>query len=348
MKGSKIAVVGISIVLVVGVFIGLIAGITRSGGSSSSSNNNLSTSAKAIAAICAPTDYKEACTNSLSSVANNATATPKDLIQLAINVTVEEVKAALLKSQTIGKAANDSRDKMAFEDCKDLLEFAVDELEASFSMVGDSDMHSLSDREADLKNWLSAVISYQETCLDGVTKPELKSAMSNGLVNATQLTVNALAMVSEISGILNTLNIPLNISAASRRLLDESDVDNGGYPAWFSAADRKLLANQGSGQLKPNAVVAKDGTGQYKTIGAALAAYPKNLKGRYVIYVKAGIYNEYLTVTKDMVNVFMYGDGPRKTMITGKKCNRDGVSTYQSASFCELTFRLLNDFHLSL
>ena len=80
-------------------------------------------------------------------------------------------------------------------------------------------------------------------------------------------------------------------------------------------------------------MVAKDGSGKYKTIAAALAAYPKVLRGRYVIYVKAGIYDEYITLTKDMKNVFMYGDGPRKTIVTGRKSNRDGFTTQNTASF---------------
>lgn len=168
--------------------------------------------------------------------------------------------------------------------------------------------------------------------------------MSNGLQNATELTSNALAIVSAISNILTSFNIPFNNSsgaASSRRLLEQpndasSNHDHGGgaYPSWFSAADRRLLANQGNRGVTPNAMVAKDGSGQFKTINAALAAYPKNLRGRYVIYVKAGVYNEYITVTKDQVNVFMYGDEPRKIIITGNKNYRNGVSTYQTASFC--------------
>ena len=332
MKGGKLFVFGVSGILVVGVVIGLIAGVVHHNSSNDDDSNALSTTSKTVASICSQTDYKRACVNSLDAVANNQSATPKDFIKAAIQVTIQEVKAAVEKTGTIGKAANDPLQKMAVEDCKDLLQFAIDELQASFSMVGDSNLHTIGDREAELKNWLSAVISYQQSCIDGFTQPELKSAISNGLLNATQLTDNALAIVSAISQILSAFNLPVNTTASSRRLLDTSEVDNNGYPEWFSAADRKLLATN-NGQMNPNAVVAKDGSGHYKTIAAALAAYPKNLRGRYVIYIKAGIYDEYITVTKDQVNVLMYGDGPRKTIVTGRKCNRDGVSTYQSASF---------------
>lgn len=95
------------------------------------------------------------------------------------------------------------------------------------------------------------------------------------------------------------------------------------------------MALQANGRVTPNAVVAKDGSGQFKTIGAALAAYPKNHVGRYIIYVKAGVYNEYITVEKNMVNIFMYGDGPRRTIVTGRKSYTGGFSTFRTASFCK-------------
>jgi pectinesterase len=336
MKGKAI-VAAVSVILVVGVIVGIVAGISRAGNTTNNSSNGsdseLSSGMKAIKTICAPTDYKEACENSLSSVANNASANPKDFVKAAVAATMKEVKAALEKSGEIGKSTSNKTQKMALEDCKELLDFAIDELQASYSMVGDNDLHTMNDRVAELTNWLSAVISYQQTCLDGITHPELKSAMQNGLLNATQLTSNALAIVTEISAILSTFNIPLKINPNSRKLLDLNEVDTHGYPKWFSAADRRLLAFQDKGRVKSNVVVAKDGSGNFKTIAAALASYPKNHKGRYVIYVKAGIYNEYITVTKDQTNIFMYGDGPRKTIVTGRKNNREGVSTFKTASF---------------
>ncbi|XP_043726030.1 pectinesterase-like [Telopea speciosissima] len=341
MGKGKAIVAGVSLILVVGVVVGLVAGISKGGKSSEEStttnvDNNLSSAMKAVKTICEPTDYKETCMRTLGSVANNGTANPKDFIQAAVTATMEEVKAAMKKADSLKKDAKNSTQKNALDDCDELLQYAVDELQEAISMVGDNDLKKVNERVADLTNWLSAVVSYQETCKDGVTNPELKSAVENGLINATQLTSNALAIVTEISNILGAFNIPpMDINPKSRRLLETESiqVDAQGYPTWFSAADRKLLAARGGAQLRPNAVVAKDGSGQFKTITAALAAYPKNHRGRYVIYVKAGIYDEYITVTKDQVNVFMYGDGPRKSVVTGNKSNRGGWSTFQSASF---------------
>ncbi|KAI4338593.1 hypothetical protein MLD38_023631 [Melastoma candidum] len=332
MKATKAVAASVSVLLVVGVCIGVIVGVTRKDGSGGS-GDQISSTSKSVLAICEPTSYQQACVNSLSTVANNASATPKDFIMAAIQATIQEVGSALNKSGSIGAGAKDSTQKMAVEDCQDLLQFAVDELQASFSVVGDNDLHTVNDRVSELQNWLSAVISYQQTCQDGVTQPDLSSQINQGLLNSTQLTSNALAIVSAISGILTTFNIPINTAATSRRLLEESESVDGEFPKWFSREDRMLMAKQGQGKVTPNAVVAKDGSGDFKTIAAALDAYPKNQRGRYIIYVKAGVYDEYITVTKDQVNILMYGDGPRKTMVTGKKSNLAGITTMRTASF---------------
>ncbi|KAJ9696851.1 hypothetical protein PVL29_008852 [Vitis rotundifolia] len=332
---GKAVVSGISLFLVVGVIIGIVS-VTRPHGSDrTDGDTNMATSMKAVASVCATADYKNACVQTLSQVAKNGSyATPKDYIQAAVQVTIKEIKSSMNLSEKLVQATNDSRTKMALGDCEDLLQFAIDKLQESFSCVAESNLLTLDQRSTEIMNWLSAVVSYQQTCLDGVIEPRFQTAMQKGLLNATQLTSNALAIVSDLSQIPTKFNVPLDLKPNSRRLLGEIEVlGHDGYPTWFSATDRKLLALQDNGRLKPNAIVAKDGSGNFTTIAAALAAYPKNLKGRYVIYVKAGIYREYITVTKNQVNVYMYGDGPRKTIVTGTKSFSQGITTYNTATF---------------
>ncbi|KAL3508232.1 hypothetical protein ACH5RR_033614 [Cinchona calisaya] len=167
-----------------------------------------------------------------------------------------------------------------------------------------NNLHTVTDKEIELRNWLSVVKSYQ---------PKLKNAISNGLLNASQLTNNAIAIVSTISQIMTVFNIPptqqlLKISMSSSSSRQRLLLANAKYPSWFSTVDKHLLQHT----ITPKAVIAKDGSEQYKTIVVALAAYLYNLKGKYVIYVKQGVYDEYITITKDQVNVFMYEDGPAK------------------------------------
>ncbi|KAK6143098.1 hypothetical protein DH2020_023446 [Rehmannia glutinosa] len=81
-------------------------------------------------------------------------------------------------------------------------------------------------------------------------------------------------------------------------------------------------------KFTPNVTVAKDGSGKFTMISAALDAMPEKYSGRYVIYVKEGVYDESVMVTKKMVNVTMYGDGSQKSIITGSKNYVDGTPTF--------------------
>ncbi|XP_061991664.1 pectinesterase-like [Rosa rugosa] len=361
-KKGKAIVGGISIILVVGAVVGCVAVVSHN---RSKGKDRLSTSSKAVTAMCEPTDYKDECIDSLADAAKNQSATPKELIRAAIDYTIDKVKAAIEKSDGIIKEAKNvnSTGKMAFEDCNDLLESSIESLQYSLLTLVDTEMQNMNNKEVDLKNWFSAAISFQESCIDGIPYEDLKNQMNEAMLHASQLTSNALAIVSSLAPILGKFNISMKTdskSSTSRRLLDvEMETDeHGTFPAWFPAADRKLFAhhnknnnnssnnnnnnnnnnddnnnNNNNGRVTPNAVVAKDGSGQYKTIGEALAAYPKGFQGRYVIYVKAGIYNEYVTVAKNQINVYMYGDGPRRTMITGSKSFADGITTQDTATF---------------
>ncbi|KAL2486671.1 Pectinesterase 4 [Abeliophyllum distichum] len=300
---GKVAISVVSLILVVGVVIGLVTIVHRND-SLDNDQHNMSSSMKAVTTICAPTLYKDACVRSLESVANNQTATPKDYLMAAIQATLDEVKKSFeVTSKTVVNNDEDPYNHMAVEDCKDLLDDAIDTLQASYSTVGDSDMHTLQDRANELRSWMTAVYALQSSCLDQIEKPEYKSAIENGMINSTQLTHNAINIIAELSEVLKTFNVPVNLQANRRRLMDVGEIGEDGYPTWFRDAD----------------LVAKDGSGQFKTVAAAIAAYPKNLKGRYTIYVKSGVYEEFITIDKKKPNVFIYGDGPGKSIITGKR-----------------------------
>ncbi|GKU96093.1 hypothetical protein SLEP1_g9370 [Rubroshorea leprosula] len=247
----------------------------------------------------------------LHTTSKTRVASAKDYLKAAIHAILDEVELFLNKSGSIfGDKVSNPIVKMAKGDCDDLLQFAIGELQASFSMVGDESMHTQEQRAAEIKNWLSAVISYHESCIDQIPQLELQKRISDGLLNATQLTSNELGIVSGLSSILNLFNLHLNIGELTppRKLSDEQKSDGGRkFPHWVPNTDMKLLGSQNHGLVTPNAVVAKDGSGQFKTIMDAVNAYPKNYQGRYVIYVKAGVYDETVLIPKSMVNVFMYG-----------------------------------------
>lgn len=330
---GKIVASAVSLILVVGVVIGVVAVVNHQSSSSSNGSNgnsdNLSPQMKMATQLCQAASYKDTCTKTLGAV--NSTD-PKEYIKAAILATSDAVKNSFNFSEDlIVKANGESHGKRAVDDCKELLDYAVQELQASFSTVGDSSMHNMGNRVAELKSWLSAVLAYQETCVDGFAdNSTIKPIIEQGMVDASHLTDNVLAILSSLADVLKAFDLKINVPDVTHRRLLSSD----GYPTWMSAADRKLLASGNNAGVRPNAVVAQDGSGQFKTISAALAAYPAKSKDRYVIYVKAGTYNEYVTVSKNQPNVFIYGDGPRKTIVSGNKSfAKSGLGTWKTATF---------------
>lgn len=329
---SKVVVSAFSLILVVGVVIGVVAVVQKSG----NSEETLSTSSKNVASICQPTDYKEACEKSLGSVEDSSD--PKEYLAAAILSTMEAAKKAFnLSDSLIVKAGSSDNDtKMALEDCKSMLDDAVEELQDSFSSVGESDVHTMNKRVADLQNWLSAVITYQSTCLDDFGDPnsEYKTEMKDGMLDANQLTSNALAIVNGLSKILSSFGLKLDAdndsNNHSRRLLSMGD---DGYPDWYSGSGRRLFATQDISTIKPNITVAQDGSGDVKTIMEALGKLPPKYDGQYIVHVKAGVYKEYVSVGKKMHNVFMYGDGPLKTVVSGDRSNKTGFKTMRTCTF---------------
>ncbi|PHU30427.1 hypothetical protein BC332_02520 [Capsicum chinense] len=339
--GGKLVISLISLILLVGVIVGIVVIVNKDG--DSKDDKSIKVQMKKVHEFCQATEFQDACAKSLQGVAKNESATVQDYIIAAFQNTLDALKKGLNETgKTSVDKKSDPYNYMAVDDCKKLVQFAIEELDDSLNIVAETDTQSLHKYTYDLLNWLSGVYAYQSICIDAIEKPEYKSAIGNGLMNATQLTSNALHIVAEMSSVLKAFNIQIpedhhdNDSSPHRRLLDFNKVDQDGYPTWFPAADRKLLEKSkegkgkkgkggdagpplppvGSGPLTPNAVVAKDGSGKFKTVSDAVKAYPPNHQGRYIIYIKAGVYNEQVLVDKAQPNVFMYGDGAGKTIIT--------------------------------
>ncbi|XP_010440226.1 PREDICTED: putative pectinesterase/pectinesterase inhibitor 43 [Camelina sativa] len=112
---------------------------------------------------------------------------------------------------------------------------------------------------------------------------------------------------------LRKLNTLRKFDSPNDRHLSEE----GEFPPWVTLHSRRLLARRPTNGIRANVVVAKDGSGKFKTIAQALAMVPMQNKRKFVIHIKQGVYKEKVEVTKKMLNVMFVGDGPTKTIITG-------------------------------
>ncbi|KAK1281124.1 putative pectinesterase/pectinesterase inhibitor 21 [Acorus gramineus] len=329
-KNKRIALLGASAVILVVIVIAVVVGVSHNHHSKGSSDGP-STSVKAIQAICQPTDYKEACESSLTAVAGSNTTDPKDLVKLSFKVALDRIRDAANHSSVLQKLKQDPRTVQALENCRELMDYAIDDLKGSIEKLGGFDLTKLDQLMEDLSVWVSASITYQETCLDGFenTTGDAEESMRKAMKTGMELSSNTLAIVSGLSDILGDLKIPF---LTRRRLLsdeEEEEEGDGEFPSWVSMGRRRLLV---APTTKPDVVVAKDGSGRFKTINEALGVIPKNGNRTFVVYIKAGVYKEYVEIKRSMTNVMFVGDGPTKTKITGNKNFIDGTPTFKTAT----------------
>jgi pectinesterase len=109
-----------------------------------------------------------------------------------------------------------------------------------------------------------------------------------------------------------------------------------------------LVSAAATGQSgKVTIVVAQDGTGDYKTVQAALDRVPPNSLLGYIIRIKKGTYKEVITVDATKCFISFIGDDPLTTVLTfdnhagTKRPNGDTLNTWTCAS----AFIYGNDFH---
>lgn len=333
-KKKKIAIIGASSVILVAMVVAVAVGINQSHhkedypAESSEDKGNIQHVSKSIKTICQPTDYRETCEQTLNKAAGNVT-NPRELVKVSFNIAIEALKEAIINSSTIRELAKDPMARQALENCHELMENAIADLKESFAMVDSFQASKLNEYVTNLKVWLSATMTYQQTCLDGFkdTKGPAGDKMKEILMFSSQLTSNGLAMVAGLSTIAKDY---MSIAGLSRRLLDVQDE----LPSWITDAKRKLL-QAAPAEIKPDAVVAQDGSGQFKTINEAVQQIPtwrQRKNQTYVLYIKEGVYEEQVEIPRSLAYLTMIGDGPTKTKITGKLNFAQGTQTYKTST----------------
>ncbi|XP_019096324.1 PREDICTED: probable pectinesterase/pectinesterase inhibitor 21 [Camelina sativa] len=168
------------------------------GGDDSDGNGEITSSVKAVKDVCAPTDYKKTCEDTLIKNGNN-TSDPIELVKTAFKATMKQITDAAKKSQTMMELQKDPRTRMALDQCKELMDYALGELSNSFEELGKFEFHKLDEALINMRIWLSAAISHEETCLEGFqdTKGNAGETMKKALKTAIELTHNGLAIISE-------------------------------------------------------------------------------------------------------------------------------------------------------
>ncbi|XP_042056414.1 pectinesterase 2-like [Salvia splendens] len=232
-----------------------------------------------------------------------------DFLKVSLQMALDRCIHVQSGLQQLGPKCRSARERAAWADCVDLYGKAIRFLNKT------TDNKCTAD---DKQTWLSAALTNMETCIDGFGDMGIQDYYTVFPIlanNVSLLVSNTLALNNEGS----TSDDSMSMSPMS---YEE------GFPGWVPSGDLELLQ---SSIPRADLVVAQDGSGNFKTVGDAVAAAPSG-SSRYVIYVKAGTYVENVEIGENLVNIMLLGDGIGRTIITGNRSNVTGFTTTKSAT----------------
>ncbi|CAO2836751.1 unnamed protein product [Amaranthus hypochondriacus] len=286
-----------------------------------------------ISQACANIEDEISCFSDVESRLPNGPRNVTTVLRAALEASVDQVQQAIKKvSDFSSLSSSTSREQIAVEDCKELLDFSVAELAWSLSEMRVLRGHgSIHDTRGDLQAWLSAAISNQDTCLEGFegTNQHVKNYIKGSLTQVTQLISNVLTLYTQLHA------LPFRPPRHNYFNNNNNNNNNNNYfPKWMSEGDKEhVVSSSTSKGIQVDAIVALDGSGKYRTINEAIDDAPNHSNRRYIIYVKKGIYNENVDMKKKKTNIMLIGDGIGATIISSNRNFMQGWTTFRSATF---------------
>ncbi|KAJ3122785.1 26S proteasome non-ATPase regulatory subunit 6 [Nowakowskiella sp. JEL0407] len=146
------------------------------------------------------------------------------------------------------------------------------------------------------------------------------------------------AVVDKVGGIIET-NRPDAKNAQYQACIKQGDI------LLNRIQNLSLLLSANALAIPSNAiVVALDGSGKFKSIQAAVNSISSSNSAEKVIYVKAGTYNERVTISRNFIT--LVGDGKSNTIITGN-ANAGGTGGSYNAATVTVRGSDFRAFHMT-
>ncbi|KAL4575934.1 hypothetical protein LXL04_012021 [Taraxacum kok-saghyz] len=246
------------------------------------SNSSETTTSGTINWWCSQTPYHQTCNHYIPQRHPNMTSTisTNQFLDMSVQAAIDDARVVLKRTQWIESKYPHVPGKSLWASCVEYFDGIVFTLNLVLS-------NTYQSTPLDVQTWLSASLAYINVCEKGFELINMKNTMLPIIsTNLTQLLLNSLAISVRIKG---------------------SD-DNPWLGDWKHTVET------------PDVVVAQDGSGNFETVQEAVNAVRYHRKdGRYVIYVKGGVYEENVVIPKTVERVTIYGDGINTTIITGNR-----------------------------
>ncbi|CAJ2657229.1 unnamed protein product [Trifolium pratense] len=304
---------------------------------------------------CKSTLYPKLCRSILSSIRSSPTD-PYHLGKFSIKQSLKQAKKLSKVFKDFLKKHHQSSlnqaEIAALDDCSELNQLNVDYLELVRDVLKSADSSSFNNTDVLVENvetYLSAVATNHYTCYDGlvVTKSNIANVLAVPLSNVTKLYSISLGLATQAlnknikkrktrkHGLpTKTFKVRQPLKKLIKLLRKKFSCNESSN---CTRTERILQESENKGiLLKEFVIVSLDGTENFTSIAEAIDNVPNNLKaedGYFLIYVKEGLYEEYITIPKQKKNILLIGDGIDKTCITGNHSVVDGWTTFNSSTF---------------
>ncbi|KAG0496677.1 hypothetical protein HPP92_001250 [Vanilla planifolia] len=280
---------------------------------------------ESIRNACHAARFASSCELALSrSSSLPSTPSASDLISAALSASSSSVPTAQSMVQSILSASSSNpRRANAARNC-------LEDLDLSYRRLSRSIDLSSGGRVTDSRVFASAALHYQYDCwsaLKYVNSTHQVSDTMSFLISLSTLSSNALAMIAA----LQRFGPDLTLWAPPQTERD-------GY--WGEVSSTVGTRNNYDVHIirhldikAPDLTVCATGECDYRTVQEAVTAATDYGTKRFVIYIKAGVYRETVTVPFQKTNIAFLGDGMGKTIITGDlNSQMIGFSTYNTAT----------------
>ncbi|XP_048428926.1 21 kDa protein-like [Pyrus x bretschneideri] len=163
-----------------------------------------------IRTSCGTTLYPDVCYTSLSRYASAVQNNPAHLAKVAIGVSLARARRLADYFSNISRQADygaDPRAPPALHDCLSTIGEAVDQIRDSLKQMRElgstsSGSSSFRFQMSNVQTWMSAALTYEETCTDGfynVADGPLKTDVLKRVEDVKKVTSNALALVNRVA-----------------------------------------------------------------------------------------------------------------------------------------------------
>ncbi|CAD5165211.1 unnamed protein product [Musa acuminata subsp. malaccensis] len=224
----------------------------------------------------------------------------------------------------------------ALEDCRELAGLNAEYLAAVQAELGRGARMLDAAGVGRVRALMSAVVTNQQTCYDGLEASREFPELQGALADQTQLYGVSLGLVTTALGRRAVPGVGTNAGSDSRT---GTTGDQSSPPKGFPAIGRILV--EGDREIVPvnasqSVTVAKDGSGNFTTVGDAVLSAPNDTSadgGYFVIYIGEGVYHENVIVPINKKNLILIGSGINRTIITSNRNVADRWTTFNSATF---------------